>query len=147
MNNNRFKFRVFDNERGEYIKTDELAVISKDGELFLIGLDFVETDDDAYSTSSVEKPDGCYAIEQCTGLRDRNGKLIYEGGVVFVYNPLTDAQNACVVKWVDNEACYICEYLHPDNVQRGCEFASATGTYLDGSHCEIGGNIHEVKHE
>lgn len=43
----------------------------------------------------------------------------------------------------DEIAGYVCWYLHPEKVERGCAFASTSGTYLDGLDCEIIGNIHE----
>ncbi len=60
MNNDRFKFRVWDNDAGEYIAEGALL----DGR-----------------TGKISGT-GNYIIEQCTGCKDKNGKLIYEGDIV-----------------------------------------------------------------
>lgn len=88
MNNNRFKFRVWDNINKRYEK--DLTLIDKDGDL-------CHQDGGKYCNG--EHPED-FTIEQCTGLTDRNGKLIYEGDVVKINNDYTGEvrfKNGCFV--------------------------------------------------
>ena len=73
MNNDRFKFRVWDNINKRYDKS--LDLIDKDGDLCY---------QDGGKYCNGEHPDD-FTIEQCTGLKDKNGKLIYEGDVLGFY--------------------------------------------------------------
>lgn len=73
MNTDRFKFRCWDKRSKRYA---EGYVIGDDGWAYCLG----DVGDEWYELTPNEE----VIIEQCTGLRDRNGNLIYAGDIIKV---------------------------------------------------------------
>lgn len=112
------KFRVWDKERECYLDETELAGITPDGKYIL----YIE--DEEISRLEIN---GNYIVEQYTGLKDKNGKEIYENDIVSVRNK--NRKNEYDIGVVEfGKAAFRCPFL--------------LGKYHSGQ-VEVIGNVHE----
>ena len=119
MDNDRFKFRVWDIGEKRYIPD---VVLSDYGDAY-----YLQNGELMMRADSSE-----VIIEQCTGLKDKNGKLIYEGDV------LLDASQKAFVFWNGPIASF-CEKLFDWKRKYNCFDLRE----IRSNRYEIIGNIHE----
>ena len=117
MTNSRFKFRAWD---GEIILTEDFAV----------------TWDSAFYNISCATFSDNIVIMQCTGLKDKNGKLIYESDIV-KYIDKAGKNQIGVINW--REFCYFVNALGGDD--EGNQDIELHPDYLQ--NIEVIGNIYE----
>ena len=118
--NDRFKFRVWNDMQKCYSPDDHY--IDEDG--------FLNTF-------------GNYVIEQCTGLKDKNGKLVYEGDIIkmlFLNNRHKKKIKNCFLIWDVGRACFT---IKADTTDDYRTYESSCSNIF--ANCEVIGNTHENK--
>lgn len=130
MSIDRFRFRAWDKKRNRMIDLYKLTPLA--------------LDPDWYKEQDGERPDGILIpfmesiiILQCTGLRDAEGMLIWEGDVIF--DEIDDVST--VVYWNDKYGCFRTKV--PDTEEMGFYDYSlqAMATVM-----KVIGNIYEHSH-
>lgn len=134
--NNTLKFRVWDKKHRTY-EHDSAGAYFID---MLGDLIFIKEEDDNMDRVQGEN----FMVERCTGLRDKNGKLIHANDVVRFYWT-EQAPQEFVVKW-NNRRCCFDFYVYKKH-KRGCKFGQWYLCFDSGEckYCEIIGNIHEME--
>lgn len=107
--NDRFKFRIWWKKENRYRVDTHIIPI---GRL----TNFANSDE--------------YVIEQCTGLKDKNGNLIYEGDILLLHNDQFEVGNNGITVFFN---CLTDKYIHIEPLDFDC------------ADSEIIGNIHEQK--
>ena len=129
--NDRFRFRVWVKTANSYIsEKDEADIVrlEEDGKI-VVGLYDGDLEDMIYLKEQN------LIIEQCTGLKDKNGRLIYEGDILEFYDWQDDNEHTGPIEFIATDACFGIRYSQ-------CVYMplSHLSTTED---CEIIGNIHE----
>lgn len=113
----RFRFRAWDTEEDRYVSDDDIC------------FDTGGSCDSVYDL--LKQDDRFYIYEQCTGLKDINGKLIYEGDILKVVSAKYHTYSYQCVDYCNTVCAY---WFHR---------AGYMGVLSEDSTFEIVGNIHE----
>jgi uncharacterized phage protein (TIGR01671 family) len=115
--NDRFKFRIWWKKENRYRVDTHIITI---GHL----TDFAN--------------DNEYVVEQCTGLKDKNGYLIYEGDIIHEVDKEADIDDVSQIVW-NQDTCHFMKLDLPETgLDRHCLLCEADSPYI-----EITGNIHK----
>ena len=116
--NDRFKFRVWDTRLKEY-NAEHTYCLFEDGDLG--------------EYDGVTPIQEWYIVEQCTGLKDKNGNLIYEGDII-----KDRGEIMYKIQWKD--ASFFAVALDNFNYMPDCYLVQQ---WLNTWKAEIIGNVHE----
>lgn len=126
--NDRFKFRVWDKNHNEYIPSSMIGTLLYFGRRDEFHIEFK-----CFSTFA-----DSLIIEQCTGLKDKNGNLIYEGDIIHEVDKEADIDDVSQIAW-NQDTCHFMKLDLPDTkLNRHCLICEADSPYN-----EIIGNVHE----
>lgn len=138
--NDSLRIRIFDKEMGLYVDpVDTDYYIDQAGRVILVIESIAKSGVVEFKDIDISEENDLYAVERCTGLRDKNRRLIYEGDIL----QYTDANGVKIqqeVVWDSENA----RFAHV--VSGGC-IIDWNFSPLEEEICaqkEIVGNIHEV---
>lgn len=121
--NDRFKFRVWDKGNEQYLNLSEVDYLTLDTENGGLIIGFLGE----LMNEMTYMPEKDMVVEQCTGMKDNCGNLIYEGDII------GDGEDDYVIKWDSNRTMFVAEDI---------DISYEIEDVLDPTICVIG-NIHE----
>lgn len=119
----RFKFRAWNVCKNKYFTDDEICI------------DTGGVSNSAYDL--IKRGHPFYSVEQCTGLKDKHGKLVYEGDILSI-SPDPQPRDCYKVFWQDNECQFQALAYDGSNT-----YVRVLNELLEKDDMEIIGNIHE----
>lgn len=125
MTNNRFRFRAWDKSFQKYC--ENIIVSTINGEITVYGR--------LVNGNTALIPSTHVVLEQCTGLKDKNGRLIYEGDIVKRIAKYDEEESFVLLQVVWNNKNG--RYITTDKKYNTLTFSMFYYSY------EVVGNIHE----